>query len=561
MNSCARNDFDNDRGGGMNSWLMDVKAVNYITATALKKELGSGHEFALVDVREQGQYGGGHPFHAVPLAYSRLELDVGRLIPNLAVNIVLVDDGCGDTLASRAACRLQAMGYQQVRVLMDGASGWRSAGYTLFKGVHVPSKTLGELVEINSHTPRISCEALKVMIERGDDVVVLDGRSRSEYEKMNIPGAVCCPNAELAYRLHRLAPDRSTTIVVNCAGRTRSIIGAQSLINLDPGHRIFALENGTQGWNLKDYPLENNSSRFYPEVDVADTELENVREKAAVLAHDYGLNTATADQLQSWRRDYSRTTFFFDIRTPEEFKAGSAIGAIHAEGGQLLQNTDLYIGVLHARVVLYDTDGIRAPLIGSWLSQMGYEVCLLGNSESPSEQYPQLASYQTVDIQLLDELGPSHLRELDGRVHIVDLRSSMDFRSGHIKGAVWSTRSQIRRHIDKLSELYVNEDKIIVLVAAHPQLAALAAGELSDPHRQRARFLIGDIAAWQQAGLTVESTPNFPADTDCLDYLFFVHDRHEGNKSAAKQYLEWEMNLVFQLDEQEKSSFKLNIAT
>jgi rhodanese-related sulfurtransferase len=545
----------------MNALRMDAKAVGYIEAAALKKELASGQELALVDVREQGQYGEGHPFHAVPLAYSRLELDAGRLIPNLAVNIVLLDDGGGDTLGLRAAGRLQAMGYQQVRVLKDGASGWRAAGYTLFKGVHVPSKTFGELVETNCHTPRITPEALKFMMARGGDVVVLDGRSRSEYAKMNIPGAVCCPNAELAYRLHRLAPDKRTTVVVNCAGRTRSIIGAQSLINLGAGHPIFALENGTQGWYLKDYPLERNGSRFYPEVFAADEPLEAVRQKAAVLAQACGVKAATADQLQRWRHDHSRTTYFFDVRTPEEFKAGSAHGAVHAEGGQLLQGTDLYIGVRHARVVLYDTDGIRAPLIGSWLRQMGYEVCLLGTAESLTVQDAYGASSQAVDLPLLAELFPAQLRALDGAVQIVDLRSSMDFRAGHLRGAVWSTRSRIRGHVDARNERHGEAYPPIVLVATHPQIAALAAGELSDSQRQRTRLLIADAADWEQAGLMTESTPDFPADADCLDYLFFVHDRHEGNKRAAAQYLEWEMNLVSQLDEQEKSSFTLHQAT
>ena len=194
------------------------RAVVYIEASALKEELANAGELALLDVREQGQYGEGHPFHAVNLAYSRLEFEARRLLPNPAVQIVLVDDGRGDTLALRAASRLQAMGYVNVRVLKDGTQGWRAAGYTLFKGVYVPSKTFGELVEIQCHTPRITAKDLNAMMERGDDIIVLDGRPRSEYAKMTIPGAVCCPNAELAYRLHRLAPETSTTVVVNCAG-------------------------------------------------------------------------------------------------------------------------------------------------------------------------------------------------------------------------------------------------------------------------------------------------------------------------------------------------------
>jgi hypothetical protein len=137
----------------------------------------------------------------------------------------------------------------------------------------------------------------------------------------------------------------------------------------------------------------------------------------------------------------------------------------------------------------------------------------------------------------------------------------MDFRAGHLRGAVWSTRSRIRGHVDARNERHGEAYPPIVLVATHPQIAALAAGELSDAQRQRTSLLIADAAAWEQAGLRTESTPDFPADADCLDYLFFVHDRHEGNKRAAAQYLEWEMNLVSQLDEQEKSSFTLHQAT
>ena len=68
------------------------------------------------------------------------------------------------------------------------------------------------------------------MIDRGENMVILDSRPWSEYHQMNIPTGVDCPGAELAYRVHDLAPDPETTVVVNCAGRTRSIIGAQSLI-------------------------------------------------------------------------------------------------------------------------------------------------------------------------------------------------------------------------------------------------------------------------------------------------------------------------------------------
>ena len=532
-------------------------AIEPITATAVKDALASAQELALLDVREQGQYGEGHPFHAVNLPYSRLELEARRLLPNRAVQIVLVDDGDGDTLAQRAAHRLQAMGYMNVRVLKDGTQGWRAAGYTLFKGVHVPSKTFGELVETHFHTPRITVKELNAMIQRGDDIVVLDGRPRSEYAKMTIPGAVCCPNAELAYRLHRLAPKPSTTVVVNCAGRTRSIIGAQSLIHLTARPRIFALENGTQGWFLNDYPLELNSDRFYPHVSAADGPLADVRQKAADLAQACGVKRITADEFRLWRVDPSRTTYFFDIRTPEEFAENPSPGAHHAEGGQLVQGTDLYVGVLRARIVLWDTDGIRAPLIASWLAQMGYESALLPSVEALSAHETQPLRDDELVTTLLPELLPEEFCALDGPVITIDLRSSMAFRAGHLRGSVWSTRSRLRACVDAQSALRGQASAHIVLVASHPAMAALAAGELSAPQRQRTRCIIADSVTLTRYGPNIDATPDQPANADCLDYLFFVHDRHNGNKLAATQYLQWEQNLVSQLDPQERSSFKI----
>ena len=58
------------------------------------------------------------------------------------------------------------------------------------------------------------------------------------------------PGAELVLRARELAPDPATRIIVNCAGRTRSIIGTQSLINAGIENPVSALRNGTIGWTL-----------------------------------------------------------------------------------------------------------------------------------------------------------------------------------------------------------------------------------------------------------------------------------------------------------------------
>jgi len=234
-----------------------------IDAATLRGWLNDGQPLALFDVREHGQYGEGHPFFAVPLPYSRLELEVGQLAPRRAERIVLFDDGdVENPVASHAARRLADLGYLNVTVLDGGAPAWAAAGYTLFKGVNVPSKTFGELVEHIQHTPRLSADDLVARRAAGESFVLVDGRSEEEHRKMTVPGALSCPNGDLALRLPALLPNPNTPVVVHCAGRTRSIIGAQTLLNLGLPNPVLALENGTQGWYLAGHALEHGSDRF-----------------------------------------------------------------------------------------------------------------------------------------------------------------------------------------------------------------------------------------------------------------------------------------------------------
>src|SRR5450755_3568813 len=262
-----------------------------IDAPTLKAWLSDGREIALFDVREHGQYGTGHLFFAVPLPYSRFEIALPKLAPNAGARIVLCDGG--DGVARRAAARAAALGYRNLFVLAGGAKAWAEAGYTLYAGVNVPSKVFGELVEHQRHTPRISARDLVSMRAAGEDFVIVDGRPFAEYRNMNIPGGICCPNGELVLRIGDIAPDPNTKIVVNCAGRTRSIIGAQTLIDFGIPNQVVALENGTQGWTLAGLTLENGASRRHGDA-VGSAGLSERKTRARALADTHGVAFVTA---------------------------------------------------------------------------------------------------------------------------------------------------------------------------------------------------------------------------------------------------------------------------
>ncbi|HEY9322081.1 MAG TPA: rhodanese-like domain-containing protein [Achromobacter sp.] len=516
-----------------------------IGSHTLKQWLHDGREIALLDVREHGQYGESHLFYAAPVPYSRLEIDIVRLAPRRDVRVVVYDDGGSDRTAERAARALAKLGYRQVHRLAGGIAQWQQDGYAAFAGVNVPSKTFGELAEEVFHTPRIGARELAERQRRGDDLIVLDGRPFTEYQKMSIPGGICCPNGELALRAHTLVKDPGTTIVVNCAGRTRSIIGAQTLINLGVPNPVYALENGTQGWYLEDLQLEHGASRRYDD-GVAPDELPTLAARSAQLAERHGVPMVDAGAVQAWLRDETRSTFLCDVRSAEEFAQGSLPGAQHTPGGQLVQATDQYLAVRGARIVVFDAEGVRAPVVASWLRQMGWDACVLKEGVL-AELKNDAPATDTPVVSALSDAGVA--AALAQGAQAVDLRPGMRYRASHIVGARWS----IRPRLDRLA---LDPARPVVLLAEDAAIAAWAMEDLTALGLTDVKVNTGTPAGWAAAGIALESTPAVPTDTECIDYLFFVHDRHDGNKAAARQYLSWETNLVKQIDERELAGYR-----
>lgn len=516
-----------------------------ISPKQLKSMLHDGGEIALLDVREAGQFGESHLLFATPLPYSRLELDIGALVPRKAVRIVLCDDGeLG--VAELVAKRLRAMGYTDVALLDGGTKGWAAAGYTLFAGVNVPSKLFGELVEHTYHTPRVTAQELVSMKESGDDFILIDGRPVNEHHKMTIPGSTCCPNAELPYRIASMVKNPDTRIVVNCAGRTRSILGAQTLINFGIPNPVYALENGTQGWLLSDFKLEHGSLRRYPDK-IDEAALPGLQDSAKKVMERFAIKSVAAKEAEAWLRDSNRSTYLIDVRTPEEFKAGSIPGAVHAPGGQLVQATDQWVGVRNARIVLIDNEAVRAPVVASWLKQLGCDVYVLEGGITSGLQGPHAAKPALPTLAVISAADLKHA--LDAHTSTAfDLGASMNFRKAHIAGSRWSIRS----HLVASSR---STKGTIVLVSDDADIARLATVDLTEAGIREVRLLDGGLAAWTKAGYPTVASPGVPPNAECIDYLFFVHDRHAGNREAMKQYLAWETGLMAQLDEQDKASF------
>lgn len=522
-----------------------------IGTAAVRSALIDGREIALLDVREEGPYSRAHPLFAVSVPLSRIELIVLDLVPRLAAPVVVYDDGEG--LAEPAAVRLRALGYTDVSVLEGGLSGWIAAGGEVYRDVGVPSKAFGEWVEHHRRTPSLPAEEVKALIDGGADHVILDARRFEEYRTMSIPGGISVPGAELVRRVFDIAPSPDTLVIVNCAGRTRSIIGTQSLVNAGIPNRVAALRNGTIGWTLAGLEVDRGQERRFPPVSPegrakAEAAARAVAERAGVGRIDEG-------QLAAWNADDSRTLHRFDVRTPEEYEAGHRPGFRHAAGGQLVQATDEYVGVRGARIVLSDDDGVRADMTASWLAQMGWDVHVLaGLPEADALETgwpaPTLAPFPD---RPAEEIAPLDLLGLldEGRAVVVDLARSPQYRAGHIPGAWFAVRSTLRDALGRLPR-----GPRIVLTSPDGALARYAAPEVADLTGTEPLLLAGGTAGWTRAGL--------PLATDLTRLLSDMDDvykrPYEGtdNSAAAMQaYIDWELELVAQLERDGTHRFRV----
>ncbi|GAA0845793.1 rhodanese-related sulfurtransferase [Cupriavidus pauculus] len=521
------------------------------TSLAVRQALLDRTEIALIDVREEDPFAQAHPLWAANFPLSKLELEAWRRIPRRDTRIVVYGVHDGEDLAPRAANKLRALGYTDVSLLDGGLDAWIAAGGEVFRDVNVPSKSFGELVEARRHTPSLSAPEVQALIDRKADVVIVDARRFDEYQTMNIPTSTSVPGAELVLRIRELAPDPKTQVVVNCAGRTRSIIGTQSLINAGIPNPVAALRNGTIGWTLAGQTLSHGADRRAP-AEVSAAHRAAAREGARAIAERAGVRRIALDALASLEAP-GRTVYRFDVRTPEEYAAGHLAGFASAPGGQLVQETDHQAPVRGARIVLTDDDDVRANMSASWLAQMGWEVYVVepvadalrserGNPEPDRPATPPV-----------DTVAPSTLAEWlkQGDVAVIDVTASANYVKAHVPGAWFAIRAQLPQALCAIPPA-----SRYVLTCGSSLLARFAADDLKRLTSAEVFVLEGGTTAWIAAGLPVEQGETRLA-VPRTDRYRRPYEGTDNAAAAMQAYLDWEFGLIAQLDRDRTHFFEV----
>jgi len=476
---------------------------------ALQSLLEGDTQFAFIDVREAGEYNTSHIPGASLLSRRQLEFHMLLAVPHQSTPVILCDDD--GRRAPLAAATVERMGYRQVSVLDGGINRWVSRDYPTEWGSNVPSKDFGEKVEVVHHVPELEATELHERMARGDKLVILDTRTPEEYQRFCIPGGRSVPGGELALRITDITKDLDpdTTVIVNCAGRTRSIIGTRVLQRMGLKN-VYGLKNGTSGWVLAGYQLETGADRLT---------LPPPSPEGMAAAEAYAARLAQEDQVRyldiaplqtMLARRQQETVYLIDVRTQAEYAAGHIPGFRWFPGGQAVQRSDEVAVVRNCPIVFACDRMARATLIASWYRQMGFHEVYAVEGGT--------AAWAARGLSLetgLTEPPPFGLDAARGQVHLLSpqalqtaklpvvifVDTSQDFARGHVPGAHWVPRGWLELRINEVAPARETPLAVTCLDGRNATLAGVTLKELG---YQSVAVLDGGMAAWQAAGLPVE---------------------------------------------------------
>jgi rhodanese-related sulfurtransferase len=430
-------------------------------------------------------------------------------VPFTGTPVVVCDDD--GRRAQLAAATLERLGYRRVSILDGGLNRWVTRGFPTEWGMNVPSKEFGEKVEVLYRVPEIDATELQARMQRGDKLVILDTRTPEEFRRFCIPGGRNVPGGELALRVHDIVKQagEDATIVVNCAGRTRSIIGTRLLQRLGLKN-VYGLKNGTAGWVLAGYQLESGADR----VQLPEPSPEAVAAAdafAARLAAEDGVRYLDIPALQAMmaRRD-RESIYLIDVRTREEYERGHIPGFRWFPGGQAVQRADDVAVVKHCPIVFCCDTRARATFTASWYRQMGFQevYAVDGGTTAWAASGLALATGMPEELPAGYEAARRRVKLLSPQAlaaspppAVIFVDTSQDFARGHVPGARWVPRGWLELWI---GEVVPARATPVAVTCTDGKSAVLAAATLQELGYAEVAALEGGMAAWRAAGLPVE---------------------------------------------------------
>ena len=509
-----------------------------IDVAAVRDWLGDGGEIAFLDVREEGQHGAGHPLLAVNLPYSRLELDIGRLVPRRACRVVLIDGG--DGVADRAARRLAGLGYSAVHVVAGGVPQWEREGHQA-----VPEHQRAEQGLRRDRRDRPPHAARHRRRTRPHQARGHEGRGARQPHGRGVQPLSCARRGEL--------PRRRAGASLHRSGARPGYAGRRLLRRAHPQHHRRA---------VADQCRRAEQGRL-----VAGRDAGVAARRAGAGARYRGLAGAgqqgggrggAAARRRCHQRGSASGGSTARRWTPGSAKAGRGppICSTYARrtntrpgtcrdrsrpraGSWCRRST---AGSAHEAPAScwWTIPATRAIMTAHWLTQMGWDVVVLDRAFAGQ-------SLET-GIPAAEADPPRRAGDRGGRGRALAQRGRRRRGRNHAERRL-PRRGIPRARSGRSARVSTACRKACGAPAASscsptiPAIGALAAADLAEIAGGAVALVQGGVDGWRAAGHPFAASPDDPPDSDRIDYIFWNHDRHAGNQEAMRAYLRWETEL------------------
>jgi rhodanese-related sulfurtransferase len=246
-----------------------------ITPRELSARMAEGHDMVIVDTRTPEEYHRGCLPGAFSMPGGELMLRIGELVERPDQTIVV---HCGGrTRSYLGAESLRRMGLPNpIVAVKNGTMGWQLDGLELERGASrwppAPSeKSRARALEVAARvaaedgTPLVSAEAVAERWTRRDreNVILLDVRTREEYEAGHVPGSHWAPGGQAVQATDEYVAVRAGWLVLICDGFGRSIMTAGWLKRMG-FPRVAVLEGGVPAWERSGRPIETEQPPALP---------------------------------------------------------------------------------------------------------------------------------------------------------------------------------------------------------------------------------------------------------------------------------------------------------
>ena len=487
-----------------------------MTAHIFTKLYEKADPFCLVDCRERRDYVNGHWFGSTNIPLSILPTRLPFLCPEQNFPIHFLD--WGDTASTAALRYIEKLGYQNITTHQTTQPTDPVVGYV--QGEYVWSKAFGEVVAHQSDILEVTPQQYMADYQHAQ---LVDVRPAGEYNRFTLPSSINLPNSLLLANMARLN-NHADMVLLHCAGRTRSIIGAHTIKAAGYHGHFGIFRGGTQAWELDGFTREHGATRTMAANTESAESVNNFLNRWRIPV-TY-IQPAELPALIEANSDH----LMFDVS--DDAANGFLVGPdiIKISGTNLVQQTDRSIARYHLPILLFDSaSGSRAAFAAYWLSRMGFYVKII----IVDADRLQFSLQKHNDVQ---EKSDQRVIEtwLSNGTKIYDFRLSSEFASGHISSSHWQNISQMFHQKPDMSA--------IGIIAPCHQTGKMIFDILTDIGWQ-----IDGIYVWQNHLLDpkiLSSTAAiFDQDDTPIDKSALFAGRHYGVLKDAQDYLAWEEDL------------------